>query len=89
MTDVDICSKHHLRLPCPDCGPRTAQMIAEGYDVERDPTPAMRAAYAARVGPDETPRPKWRFNEHWALAPDALVPVDPDSPPLTRKEIRE
>ena len=43
---------------------QTPQQRAEGYLVEHHPTPAQRAAYAARPSGDNSDRPAWRFWEH-------------------------
>jgi hypothetical protein len=65
--DVKLCRIHDLREPCPDCMTPTPQMIAEGYAIHRNPTAAQRAAYASRLPGDDSPRPWWRFHEHWEL----------------------
>jgi hypothetical protein len=44
---------------------QTPQQRAEGYLVEHHPTPAQRAAYAARPSSDTSPWPAWRYWEHW------------------------
>jgi hypothetical protein len=94
----ELCPKHDLRLPCPDCMTPNATMLAEGYAVHGphctcarptdrgEPTPAQRAAYAARVSPDETPRPWWRWHEHWE---SGALGLRPTGHILTDAELRE
>ena len=48
---------------------QSPQQRAEGFLVEHHPTPAQRAAYAARPFSDNSPRPAWRFWEHWNGGP--------------------
>ncbi len=68
-----------------------ATMIAEGYAVHANPTPAQRAAYASRKPGDDSPRPWWRFHEHWELqVPDEGLHME-NAPgydrPMTREEM--
>ncbi len=92
MTDpVAICPIHDLRQPCPDCMTPTPQMIAEGYAVHYNPTPPMREAYRNRKPGDDTPRPWWRFHEHFELQVPSGGIVMENVPgydrPMTRDEM--